>query len=422
MRLNKQELQAMLKNNQKIPEGWSIVLLKSLSSNGIMNGIFNNPTKVGRGIPLINVVDLYNDKIDFRNLSLLDVSEDELKRYEAILGDLLFTRSSLKLEGIAQCNIVPVLESKCVFDCHIMRIRPNDQLVVPYYLFAYCNTAMAKMQFMKLSKTTTMTTIDQDGLGQLKVLLPPLAEQEKIAEILGTWDEAIEKLSGLIEQKKLLKKGLMQKLLTGKVRLNGFTQPWNEVKLGEIFNIKKGQGLSKDVLDSKGVYKCILYGELYTKYSEVIKNTISRTNKNEKITSNIGDLLIPASTTTSGIDLANATALLESDVILGGDINILRSKKEISPVFFAYLLTHSYKFDIARLAQGITIVHLYAEFLKSMKVFVPIDTNEQKAIADVLSTADEEIDLLNQKLDALKEQKKGLMQQLLTGQTRVKVN
>ena len=78
--------------------------------------------------------------------------------------------------------------------------------------------------------------------------------------------------------------------------------------------------------------------------------------------------------------------------------------------------------DIARLAQGITIVHLYAEFLKSMKVFVPTDITEQKAIADVLSTADHEIDLLNKKLETLKEQKKGLMQQLLTGQIRVKVN
>ena len=273
-----------------------------------------------------------------------------------------------------------------------------------------------------VSTGTHMPRADWNFVENIPFFLPPLPEQEKIAGILETWDKAIEKLSDLIEQKKLLKKGLMQKLLTGKTRLNGFTQPWKEVKLGEIFNIKKGQGLSKDVLDSKGVYKCILYGELYTKYSEVIKNTISRTNKNEKITSNIGDILIPASTTTSGIDLANATALFESDVILGGDINILRTKKEISPVFFAYLLTHSYKFDIARLAQGITIVHLYAEFLKSMKVFVPIDTNEQKAIADVLSTADDEINLLNQKLEALKEQKKGLMQQLLTGQIRVKVN
>ncbi len=411
-----------MQNNQKIPEGWSVVFLNSLSSKGIMNGIFNNPTKVGKGIPLINVVDLYSDKIDINHLSLLDVSEDELRRYETITGDLLFTRSSLKLEGIAQCNIVPTKNSKCVFDCHIMRIRPNDQLVIPYYLFAYCNTAIAKMQFMKLSKTTTMTTIDQDGLGQLKVLLPPLAEQEKIAGILGTWDEAIEKLSNLIEQKKLLKKGLMQKLLTGKTRLSGFTQPWKEVKLGEIFNIKKGQGLSKEVLDDNGLNKCILYGELYTKYSEVIKDVESRTNQCEGILSQIGDILIPASTTTTGIDLANATSLLKEKVLLGGDINILRAKKEVSSIFFAYLLTHAYKFDIAKLAQGITIIHLYGEFLKNMKIYIPSDTSEQQAIADVLSTADDEINLLNQKLEALKEQKKGLMQQLLTGQIRVKVN
>ena len=412
----------MNSTNQKIPEGWSVKRLGECVEGTQLGGNYEN-SESNKGLPLIKMGNLSRGKIVLDKIEY--IPENTIHNEKDILhyGDLLFnTRNTLELVGKVSIwkNELPT----ALFNSNILRFTFNPNIIKNSFFMNYYFNSEKGLKLLRARAigTTSVAAIYWRDCINMKILLPPLPEQEKIAGILGTWDEAIEKLSSLIKQKKNLKKGLMQRLLTGKTRLKGFTQPWKEVKLGEIFNIKKGQGLSKDVLDSKGVYKCILYGELYTKYSEVIKNTISRTNKNEKITSNIGDILIPASTTTSGIDLANATALLESDVILGGDINILRAKKEISPVFFAYLLTHSYKFDIARLAQGITIVHLYAEFLKSMKVFVPTDITEQKAIADVLSTADDEIDLLNKKLEALKEQKKGLMQQLLTGQIRVKVN
>ena len=417
----------MVSINQKIPEGWSVKKLGECFSFLKTPSYSRAETTSDGEVHYIHYGDIHTKyplHVCPEDIDIFVTNEQAQKGDFLQTGDLILLDASEDYDGTTKCiELTAIKDSdKVISGLHTLALRDNYNNFVNGFRAYITSMPFVKNNFWKQVTGIKVYGVSKDNLKKLKLLLPPLAEQEKIAGILGTWDEAIEKLSSLIEQKKNLKKGRMQRLLTGKTRLNGFTQPWNEVKLGEIFNIKKGQGLSKDVLDSKGVYKCILYGELYTKYSEVIKNTISRTNKNEKITSNIGDLLIPASTTTSGIDLANATALLESDVILGGDINILRSKKEISPVFFAYLLTHSYKFDIARLAQGITIVHLYAEFLKSMKVFVPIDTNEQKAIADVLSTADEEIDLLNQKLDALKEQKKGLMQQLLTGQTRVKVN
>ena len=412
----------MNSTNQKIPEGWSVKRLGECVEGTQLGGNYEN-SESNKGLPLIKMGNLSRGKIVLDKIEY--IPENTIHNEKDILhyGDLLFnTRNTLELVGKVSIwkNELPT----ALFNSNILRFTFNPNIIKNSFFMNYYFNSEKGLKLLRARAigTTSVAAIYWRDCINMKILLPPLPEQEKIAGILGTWDEAIEKLSSLIKQKKNLKKGLMQRLLTGKTRLKGFTQPWKEVKLGEIFNIKKGQGLSTDVLDSKGVYKCILYGELYTKYSEVIKNTISRTNKNEKITSNIGDILIPASTTTSGIDLANATALLESDVILGGDINILRAKKEISPVFFAYLLTHSYKFDIARLAQGITIVHLYAEFLKSMKVFVPTDITEQKAIADVLSTADDEIDLLNKKLEALKEQKKGLMQQLLTGQIRVKVN
>ena len=408
----------MNKFSQKIPEGWSVKKLGDLGIFSKGSGITKNDL-VSDGLPCIRYAELYT-KYNFVIPNCVSfISEEVSKTAKPIqCGDILFAGSGETKEEIGKC---------AVYDNPITAYAGGDNIILhpsgvnSVFLSYFLNTA-GRRYLNRLGQGDSIVHIHAEHLKKIYVPVPPLPEQEKIADILGTWDEAIEKLSNLIEQKKLLKKGLMQKLLTGKTRLSGFTQPWKEVKLGEIFNIKKGQGLSKEVLDDNGLNKCILYGELYTKYSEVIKDVESRTNQCEGILSQIGDILIPASTTTTGIDLANATSLLKEKVLLGGDINILRAKKEVSSIFFAYLLTHAYKFDIAKLAQGITIIHLYGEFLKNMKIYIPSDTSEQQAIADVLSTADDEINLLNQKLEALKEQKKGLMQQLLTGQIRVKVN
>jgi len=184
-------------------------------------------------------------------------------------------------------------------------------------------------------------TLGQNEFGELKIPLPPLKEQEKIAEILTTWDEAITKQEELIKAKELQKKALMQKLLSGEVRFSGFGDEWEEVSLDKLFDFKKGQELSKEKLDENGIFECILYGELYTTYSEVIKQIKSKTNIDEGIKSKIDDILIPASTTTSAIDLAIASTIQKDNVLLGGDINILRKKKNnINGEFIAKYLTH----------------------------------------------------------------------------------
>ncbi len=231
----------------------------------------------------------------------------------------------------------------------------------------------------------------------------------------------------MLENSQQQKKALMQQLLTGKKRLfdeNGvkFSGEWQTLSLDSLFFFKKGKGLSKDSISETGQNKCILYGELYTKYSEVIDEIVSKTDSSEATLSMKGDILIPSSTTTSGIDLANATALLEDSILLGGDINILRPKGEISSEFMAYLfLTHIKKYEVASRAQGITIIHLYGSDLKDIEVQIPVSVQEQKKIAKFLSIVEKEMNVLQGKIVCLKKEKKALMQQLLTGKKRVKV-
>ena len=232
------------------------------------------------------------------------------------------------------------------------------------------------------------------------MLLPPLAEQEKIAGILGTWDEAIEKLSSLIEQKKLLKKGLMQRLLTGKTRLNGFTQPWKEVKLGDICKIATGK---KDVNEGNpdGLYPFFTCAKI---------NTFSDTFSFDQEA-----ILIAGNGEVGHCQYYNGKFEAYQRTYILSDFTL-------SALLLFQYLNYFFKQRIDEQKQQGAMPYIKLKTLIDFQIYIPRDKKEQNSLLSILSTADEEIDLLNKKLEALKEQKKGLMQQLLTGQTRVKVN
>jgi len=185
---------------------------------------------------------------------------------------------------------------------------------------------------------------------------------------------------------------------------------WEEKTLGRIASFYKGKGISKADVEQNGNTPCIRYGELYTKYTEVISVVESRTNLpvDELFLSKKNDVLIPSSGETK-LDIATASCLELDDVALGGDINVLRSKQ--NGIFLSYYLNAKKKYQIAKIAQGDTVVHLYYSQLKGIQVETP-KPKEQQKIAGFLSSVDELIAAQTQKLDALKAHKKGLMQQL----------
>ena len=164
-------------------------------------------------------------------------------------------------------------------------------------------------------------------------------------------------------------------------------------------------------MDSRGQFNCILYGELYTTYAEVIFDVVSKTNDEGGTLSKQGDLLVPCSTTTSAIDLANVTALNEDNVRLGGDITILRARKNVNNTFYAYYLSNYKKLEIAKYGQGTTIVHLYYNHFKVMTIDLP-SLEEQNKIARFLTSLDESIASVAKQIEATTTFKKGLLQQL----------
>jgi type I restriction enzyme S subunit len=205
-----------------VPKGWVIKTIEKVSLGGFKNGYFKDPKLVGSGTKLVNVTELYQAfGIDIipDKVQRIQTPDKDFEKYKVEVGDLFFTRSSLVLEGIAKSNIVRVLPEEAVFECHVMRLKPNKEVVVPEFLALFTGMPRARSYFMSMAKQVTMTTIAQPDMVGLPVPMPSLAEQEVIVRKLDTIENLIRKETATVEKNKEIKNGLMQDLLTGKVRV-----------------------------------------------------------------------------------------------------------------------------------------------------------------------------------------------------------
>lgn len=194
------------------------------------------------------------------------------------------------------------------------------------------------------------------------------------------------------------------------LRFPEFVHSWYKHSLGDISTFYKGKGLSKSSIITNGKFSCIHYGELFTEYTEVIRKIKSKTNERDGFLSKENDVLMPMSDVTPN-GLAKASCIKINDVLLGGDILIIRTKKSnIYGEFLSRYLRFK-KRDILRIVSGITVFHLSLNSLSKLLLFIPT-LPEQKRVADCLSSLDELIEATTKKVGMLKEHKKGLMQRL----------
>jgi type I restriction enzyme S subunit len=200
------------------------------------------------------------------------------------------------------------------------------------------------------------------------------------------------------------------------LRFKGFEEEWERKRLGEVAELSKGKGISKKDIDEKGETECIRYGELYTHYAEVIAEIKSRTNvkKENLVFSEANDVIIPSSGETQ-IDIATASCVLKTGVALGGDLNIIKTPN--NGVFLSYYLNNRKKSEIANLAQGISVVHLYASQLVLLEVAIPHIT-EQAKIASFLSLIGERIQTQNKIIEELELLKDIVLKKILTRKLR----
>lgn len=246
--------------------------------------------------------------------------------------------------------------------------------------------------------------LTKDSLSKILIPVPPLAEQRAIATCLSIWDNAIEKATHLITARELRKKWLMQQLLTGKKRLNGFSKEWQKTSLAPLSIKVKGKVC--ELCDDNSGLPCITAASFNGNYTNY-------TNDKNAIYCDESDVLILW-------DGENAGSASTGHVgAIGSTVAKLSLNQKLNNYYLFYLLVAD-NYKLREIREGSGIPHMPSDFEDWYLLNLP-PLEEQIAIVNILRTADKEISLLKQKLEAYKEQKKGLMQVLLTGKVRLKV-
>jgi type I restriction enzyme S subunit len=389
---------------------WSKILMEKIYPF-IRNGFVGTATPyyIENGVKYLQGKNVKGNRIkDDGMIYINDFFHNKNKKSQLKLNDIVMVQSG----HVGECAVITA--SYVNANCHaLLVLSPTEEVNSFFYSYFYY-TPYGLREIYKIRTGNTIAHVLSSDVKKIEVPFPTLPEQQKIASFLSAVDDKVQQLTKKKELLEHYKKGVMQQLFSGKLRFkaeDGNDYPdWEEKQLGDVAAFLKGKGISKADLSDEGVLECIRYGELYTVYGETIIEVFSRTNVPEKdlVMSEKGDVIIPASGETQ-IDIATASCVLKANIALGGDLNIIRSAND--GVFLAYYLNSALKFDIARLSQGISVVHLYSSQLKTLNIAIPV-IEEQQKIATYLSGIDTKIESVNTQITQTQTFKKGLLQQM----------
>ena len=378
---------------------WEYKQLSSLGSFSKGAGI-SKADLVPKGVPCIRYAEIYT-KYNFLLRKCLSHIPAELASQSApiVYGNILFAGSGETAEDIGK-SVAYLGEETAYASGDIIIFTLNDKKAAnPLFLAYYLNT-IGRKQLNRLGEGQSIVHIYPEELSKVSVPCPSTEEQQKTVEVLETWDKAIQLTRKLIEQKELQKKYLMQQLLTGRTRLKGFVTPWKTERLGHFKSIiiEKGTALSSQNIE-KGPIPVIAGGQTVPYYHKYW-------------THDVPCITISASGAYAGF------VWLHSGKIWASDCSVIYTRGY--DLNFLYYCLKSQQNHLFYLQTGGAQAHIYPSEIRSLKI-PNISLQEQQAIVQLLNINFQGIDILRQKLAKLEEQKKGLMQVLLTGKVRLQV-
>jgi len=405
-----------------IPEDWEVKKLgevcaflrtNTLSRNQL-NDVNGDIQNIHYGDVLVkypSIIDVQKQSIPFINSedykeSMIDFIED---------GDIVLADTAEDETVGKACEIANIGSEKILSGLHTMLIRPQKGLFSPCFLGYQVNSVSYRKQLQALIQGIKVCSLGKQAIANTYFAVPPFPEQHRIVSVLSLWDTAIEKQTQLVEKLTLRKRGLMQQLLTGKKRLKGFNEKWKEVRLGKIGKFVGGCVFSEN---EQG-------GQTGLPFYKVSDMNLPGNESKMTIANNY--------VTTEQIDRLGYLVIDEEAIIfakVGAAIALERKRYAKNFIIDNNMLAFipnediwymKYWFDSIRLSKYIQVGALpsyNASDLSTIKLYIP-SRKEQNAIASVLVNADKEIEMANKKLASLQEEKKGLMQVLLTGERRM---
>lgn len=381
----------------RIPKDWEVKPLGEVMS--FKNGLNSDAQSYGDGYPLISVLDALSDNVITSKTikSRVKTSVSEFNAFSVKRGDLIFVRSSETLEDVGRSNVY-LDDTPAVFGGFVIRGRLKEN-IDPLYLRYLLSERGHRLRICSFGAGAQHYNISQEGLEKvLLVVSINKTEQQRIAKALSDIDMLITSLDKAIEKKRLVKLGAMQQLLTGKKRLKGFTGEWEKGCFGDFFPVERGTILKSS--DYRfGRIPVIAGGTTPAGFHD----TANRTGYT---------ITISASGANAGY------VSFHKEDIFASDCSTISASPNYSIVFVYYLLC-SMQNEIYRSQTGGAQPHIHPKDIAPLRVSIPMDIVEQQEIANVLSMIDGEISSLTHEREKYLRLKDGMMQELLTGKTRL---
>ena len=408
-----------MNDNQHIPSGYKPSPLGIIPEDWEVKRIGDFGKIITGNTPPTEDADNYGDVYKF--VSPADISGNKyIEATEKHLSEKGFSISRQMPKGTVLFTCIGSTIGKCAITKEALTSNQQINAIICDSKhsgeFLYYELCHRSNRIKQIAGEQAVPIINKSTFESYKVLCPPFEEQKNIAEILSLWDTAIAKQTALIEQLTLRKRGLMQQLLTGKKRLKGFDGEWKEVRLGDVALVIGGGTPNTNIPDYwDGDIPWFTPSEIgENKYVNISKRTITEKGLNDSSAKILpkGTILFTSRATIGAKAILTTEATtnqgFQSLVVINGNNNE-----------FIYYYLDIIINEIKQKASGSTFPEVSAESIRKTTIKIP-NVTEQNAIASVLVNADKEIEIQKQKLAAMQEQKKGLMQVLLTGKKRIK--
>lgn len=402
----------------KNPAHWRITSLENVAE--IQTGLSKSASRQGEFVtlPYLRVANVQDGHFDLTEIKEIEVPKAAVERFRVRDGDVLLTEGG-DFDKLGRGAVWRGQIKDCVHQNHIFVVRPDTKKLDVRFFAYQTQGPRGRAYFQSCSKqSTNLASINSSQLKQFPTALPRLPEQRKIADILTTWDKALTQLDALIETQERRKKALMQQLLTGRRRLKGFLKPWKRFRFSELlepqdryveFDDDHTYSLVSIRRRSGGVFfrEALQGGDIKTKVMKRVHT---------------GDFLISRMQVVHG---ALGMVRPECDGMYASDsydVLVTKNAKILHMPFLDWMSRMRSFWHLAYISShGVHIEKMTFKLSDFMheKINLPTDLEEQRQITAILDAADQQLTLLRTQRTALDQQKRGLMQRLLTGKLRV---
>lgn len=371
----------------------------------------------GRVVPYLRVANVFDGYIDFSDINEMPFKQREIETFRLRPGDILLNEGQ-SVELVGRCAMYADGPEDCCFQNTLIRYRAGPQTDANFaiQLFRYCQAIGI---FSRIAvKTNSIAHLGVSRFAELELPFPPLSEQRKIAEILRTWDAAIEKLEALRAANLQRRIWMRTHLFTGRTRLPGYTSEWREVALGEVLTEHGLQGTGAEEVFSVSVHKGLI------NQIEHLGRSFAAAETGHYNRVLPGDIVYTKSPTGDFPLGIIKQSKISAEVIVSPLYGVFTPATRplgviLDALFESPIAVRNYLHPLVQKGAKNTIAITNRRFLEG-KLTLPMDPAEQSAIAEVVEASQAELTAIEAEIEALTRQKRGLMQKLLTGEWRVK--